>query len=397
MFRNIEPLDDDVAAPMGSSLTIEELELTLKTCSDSAPGPDGIPYSFLRHFWSDIGKIIVDSWNFSLETKQLPPSHKVSYLRLIPKEGKDPRVLTNLRPITLSNTDHKLITKTYAKKLTALVSCKIGGEQTAYIPGRLINDNVRAMLMTIDQANDDAGIDGVVVSLDAKKAFDSVDHRFIRKCLEAFGLACFIPIFEILYKDLRSDILLNGKAALGYRILKGVKQGDALSCILFIMCMEPLIRNIKENNVIENVVARGLNLTIPKVYSYADDVSIITKKSEDAIKQIFKEYELFSASSGLHLNANKTELLCFNRDKNNDFDIEVEYRGERHRIAASDRIKINGIWFLQDREEREDVNVQKRIEATEKILMSWSTRHLSLLGRILIMKTYAISQFIFLM
>ena len=66
-------------------------------------------------------------------------------------------------------------------------------------------------------------------------------------------------------------------------------------------------------------------------------------------------------------------------------------------IAAKSRIKINGIWFLQDTEEREDVNVQKRIESTEKILMMWSTRHLSLLGRILIIKTYALSQFVFLM
>ena len=109
---------------------------------------------------------------------QLPPSHKLSYLRLIPKAGKDRGVIGNLRPITLSNTDHKLITKAYAMKLTKVVESKIGAEQTAYIPGRLINDNVGAMLTTIDSANVDQNVDGVVVSLDAKKAFDLVDHNF---------------------------------------------------------------------------------------------------------------------------------------------------------------------------------------------------------------------------
>ena len=142
-----------------------------------------------------------------------------------------------------------------------------------------------------------------------------------------------------------------------------------------------------ENNAIENVVSHCLDITIPKVYSYADDVSVITKKSENAIRQIFKEYEEFSASTGLCLNADKTEMLCFNRNREQNYDIEVEYQGARHRITARDRIKINGIWLLQDPNEREEVNVQKRIDATEKILMMWSTRHLSLLGRILIIKT----------
>ena len=135
--------------------------------------------------------------------------------------------------------------------MTSLVSELISEEQTAYVPGRLINDNVRAMLMTVDLANLEDNVDGLLISLDAKKAFDSVDHRFIRKSLSAFGLEVFVPIFDVLYKDLKSNIILNGKAVDGYRILKGVKQGDALSCILFIMCMEPLLRNVKENNQIE--------------------------------------------------------------------------------------------------------------------------------------------------
>ena len=159
IFRNFEPVSQTDAATMEERLTIDDLETTLKTCADSAPGPDGIPYSFLKHFWKDVGPALANSWNHSLESNQLPPSHKISYLRLIPKEGKDRRVIGNLRPITLSNTDHKLITKTYAKKLTNVVADKIGTEQTAYIPGRLINDNIRAMLTSIDLANADQNID----------------------------------------------------------------------------------------------------------------------------------------------------------------------------------------------------------------------------------------------
>ena len=86
-------------------------------------------------------------------------------------------------------------------------------------------------------SNLDQNIDGIITSLDARKAFDSVDHGYIRKCLIKFGVGNFVQVFDVLYKDLNSDIAINGGIIKGYKILRGVKQGDALSCILFIMCI----------------------------------------------------------------------------------------------------------------------------------------------------------------
>ena len=397
LFRNITQVDPTEAAALMDDLTLDELSGTLKTCADSAPGPDGIPYSYLKHFWSDVGPVLLCAWKHSVQTGELPPSHKVSYLRLIPKPGKDTRIISNLRPITLSNTDHKLITKTYARKLTNIVSNCIGEEQTAYIPGRLINDNVRSMLMTIDLANIDVTVDGVVISLDAKKAFDSVDHRFIKRCLKAFGVESFIPIFNVLYKGLKSEIILNGHAIDGYKILKGVKQGDALSCIIFIMCMEPLIRNLKASREIPHITSAHLPIEIPKVYSFADDITTITRKDNRAIQAVFDEYELFSKSSGLMLNADKTEILCFNGHHAVRQQFDVNYAGAAHQLWSKDRIKVNGIILLQDPIRREETNVEQAIEGMERLLASWSTRRLTLLGRILIIKTFAISKLIYLM
>ena len=397
IFRNITPKDQMQALTLTERLTLEELKQTLESCKDSSPGPDGIPYSFLKHFWNYMGPAILDAWHYSLEIGELPPSHKISYLRLIPKAGKDPRVMTNLRPITLSNTDHKLITKTYSRKLTKLLAELVGEEQTAYLPGRLINDNVRSLLMTIDLADSDPDIDGALISLDAKKAFDSVDHRFIKKALEAFGFSNFIPVFEVLYNDLRSDIIINGAAVDGYKILKGVKQGDALSCILFIMCVEPLIRNIAENRRIEQIESRSLGIRVPKTYGFADDVSVITKRSNENVAEVFKVYEEFSTASGLMLNADKTEIMCFNHAKNSNYQFVFDYCQQQFTIDAVERLKINGIIFMQDPRRREATNVTKSLESTERLLRSWSTRRLTLLGKILIIKTFAVSQFVYLM
>ena len=396
-FRNIAPVDQNLAGVLVTELTIQELHDTLKTCHDSAPGPDGIPYSFLKHFWPHIGPLLLEAWKLSLETGNLPTSHKTSYLRLIPKAGKDPRVVANLRPITLSNTDHKLITKAYSKRLTSLLSNSIGEEQTAYIPGRLINDNIRSLLMTIDLANVDATVDGIVVSLDAKKAFDSVDHGYIRKCLAAYGLGNFVPIFDTLYKDLNSMIIVNGHPVEGYRILRGVKQGDALSCIIFIMCVEPLLKNLKENNLIEPINSDHLPIDVPKAYSFADDVTVVTQNTPMAVQAIFNEYEKFSEASGLVLNASKTEFLNFNHRGLSDQIHDFTYRNEQYSVQSLEQIKVNGIFLLQDTARRELVNVTKARTSMERLLQAWSTRCLTLLGKILIIKTYAISQAIYLM
>ena len=185
----------------------------------------------------------------------------------------------------------------------------IDERQTAYLKGRMISDNVRTLLGALKLANIENNIDGLIVSLDAKKAFDSVSHKFIAATLEKFGMGNFVPIFKILYKDLSSDIIINGRVTKGYLIKRGVKQGDALSCILFIMCMEPLLRNIERNNGIQSLKSDGLNLELPKALAYADDVNAIIRNTDEGVQNIFTEYERLTRLSGLELNASKTELL----------------------------------------------------------------------------------------
>ena len=72
--------------------------------------------------------------------------------------------------------------------------------------------------------NVEKNLDGLLISLDAKKAFDSVEHSYIEKCLEKFGLGKFIPIFRILYSELKSDVIINGKVVLILIFLKTTEE-----------------------------------------------------------------------------------------------------------------------------------------------------------------------------
>ena len=330
-----------------------------------------------------------------MRSGKLPPSHKTSILKLIPKAGKDLSKLTNWRPITLSNCDHKLITKIYSNRLCLNLKENIAERQTAYLKGRMINDNIRAMIGTIKAANLEGQVAGMLLSLDAKKAFDSVSHKYIEKILEHFGLGDFIGIFKILYCELKTDILINGKVVSGFNILRGVKQGDSLSCILFIMCMEPLLRNIEQNQLIQPIVSAALGQSLPKVYAYADDVNALIKNDAVGAQAVFDEYARLSNESGLELNADKTEILNFGTNRTRSY--QVKYLDNDYAIAPLERIKINGVLFQADTNQMADTNVKMAIDKTDAQMRKWSRRSLSILGKILITKTFGISQIIFTM
>ena len=393
-FNNIIPISEQEDKDITRKMTADELRETLHSCSDSAPGPDGIPYSIIGLVWPTFGKILCDAWNYSLEIGSLSASHRTSYLRLIPKVGKDLKKLTNWRPITLSNCDHKLITKTYAKRLCLKLASKIEERQTAYLKGRLINDNIRAILSTIELSNSEQ-LNGLLIALDAKKAFDSVDHNYIEKCLARFGCSRFVPIFRTLYNSLKTDIIINGKIINGFNIRRGVKQGDALSCIIFIMCMEPLLKNIELNPEIRALESRTLNKPLPKAYAYADDVNAVLIDSEVALQAVFTEYEKLTAISGLELNADKTELMRMGNEVEATYNIR--YKGKQYRITSNPVVKINGIIFQRHRQEMLDANVESIIEKMDRHFRQWSRRSLTTLGKILIAKTFGISQLIYLL
>ena len=374
---------------MLTPITLADLFNTLRSCSDSAPGPDGIPYSLIKLTWSIYGPLLINSWTYSLTTGNLTNSHRSSYLRLIPKEGKDKTILKNWRPITLSNCDIKIITKTIANRMTANLATIIGHNQTAYIKGRQITDNLHIMQHAIRKANE-INDESMIVSLDAEKAFDSISHAYIKHILKYIGLEEFCATFDLLYNNQQVDIILNNQIAGSYKIKNGVKQGDALSCILFILGIEPLIRNIQSDPRIDNVSYHGVN--IPKILSYADDVACITKPDQKNLDLIFSHYEKMTASSGLKLNADKTELI----QKGGRDIYNITYYGSNNLITPSEIIKINGLQLSYDSERANDINLHKVYSSIEAQFKLWKNMYLSIMGKIIIFKTFGLSQILFI-
>jgi hypothetical protein len=85
-------------------------------------------------------------------------------------------------------------------------------------------------------------VDSVLISLDAKKAFDSVSHQYTEKLLTNYCLAHYYFFVSGHCNKNSAKIGINGHLSID--IKRGFKQGDALSCTFFVLGMNPLIRNI---------------------------------------------------------------------------------------------------------------------------------------------------------
>jgi exonuclease III len=375
------------------AITKNELATILRRSGDTASGPDGIGYKLLKSCWSFYGDILIDSWNYAMQTGILTLSHRESVICLLQKKGKDRRIIGNLRPITLSNCDIKVITKAITKRCNTILNSVLNPHQTAYIPGRIVHDNLRSIDIVKDMCSSH-NIEGYLVSLDAKKAFDSVDHKFIDAVLHKFNCSNeFRNIVRVLYNNLTSRVLVNGHLTEQFVIRRSVKQGDALSCVLFIMCMETIITSINQNTLITNIKIK--DLTIPKVLAFADDIAIIVANKSSIVETI-NEYNSFSKVSGLYLNVEKTEIMNL-RSHIADESIMLDGSDNQTNIRFTSNVTICGKNFSLNDSAEHSKNVISKIDKLQMALNSWSRRSLSIFGRNLILKTFGLSQVIYSM
>ena len=150
------------------------------------------------------------------------------------------------------------------------------------------------------------------------------------------------------------------------------------------------------HNIENNQLIRGLNLNSEcnlKKLAYSDDVAIITNNDDGNVSQIFMEYMKLTRSSGLTLNADKTEILNLsNSIKNRTY---ARYNEVGLSINHKQAITITGNYLTLDDNDCYQENVIKKIDKLNSQLNRWKGRNLSINGKMIIVKTFAISQLIF--
>ena len=156
----------------------------------STPGKDGLSCEFYQMFWKKIGPILWIAVNTSYKKGILYPSARKGVITLLPKKNKNPLYVDCWHPITLLSVDHKAITKMIANRKVSL-SELIGPQQMAYLPGRNIVSNIRKLidvLQYLEHENQPA----ILLTIDFKKCFDSVDQTAMVRAMEYFIYGLYI-------------------------------------------------------------------------------------------------------------------------------------------------------------------------------------------------------------
>ena len=308
---DIKHLSDDDKYSCEGKITLDECANALgKMANGKSPGLDGLTKEFYVTFWGVIEPIVVDSLNEAYDNGELSVSQKRGLISLLYKGKGDARSLNNWRPISLLNIDYKIATRVLATRIRQVLPSLIGPDQTGFMKGRFIGENIRLMEDTIRQC-EKCNIPGVVLSLDFKKAFDCIDRKYIMRVLEYmnFGPSLRKWIYTV-YNDSMSCIINNGWVSGYFNIHRGVRQGCPLSPLLFILGVEILAAKIKQNPLIKGISLpkRDYPINTVTLTQYADDMTLFLGDDQSFIPVLGILGE-FQHVSGLSLNKRKTEAM----------------------------------------------------------------------------------------
>ena len=374
-----------------------DIPITLNECSkalqllpnNKSPGSDGFTTNFYKFFWKDIKDLVFQSFNHSFESQKLSSFQRMGILNLLPKKDKDLRHLANWRPVSLLNTDYKILTKLLAMRLQKVIPSLVNSDQVGYIKNRYIGENIR-ILSDILQLTDIEEIEAYITQIDFEKAFDSIEWDFLFTTLKVLNFGDnFISWIKTLYTDISACAGNNGNYSEYFTLSRSIRQGCPISALLFLLVVEILANKIRNDQTIKGV---KINNEIYKLAMMADDITLINKDIQ-SIANAIVVFNKFEKCSGLKLNLNKTDIIPIGSQRGKDLVVPMDLKQIKVKHGP---FKALGVWFSLNIEESTNLNLTERIKSMSMLINIWKGRKLSLKGKITILRTLILPQIQFL-
>ncbi|GJU36620.1 RNA-directed DNA polymerase, eukaryota [Tanacetum coccineum] len=240
-------LTPDQVEDLYRNIANDEIKAAVWACGENkSPDPDGYTFEFFRQYWD----IIVT----------------------------DAKFVTDFCPISLIGSVYKVITKILANRLSRVISDLVSNTQSAFVKDRQILDGpfiLNEALVWCKRKKSQA----------LTKAYDSVSSNM-------------------------ASILMNGSPTVEFLILCGLKQGDPLAPLLFILFIESL--HISVSRSMNDGVFKGLHINDSTILShlfYADHAIFLGEWSDDNLANLIRMLQCFQLASGLKINVHKSQVL----------------------------------------------------------------------------------------
>lgn len=346
---------------------------------ESSPGPDGFTGCFYKACWSIIKTDLTGAIQCFFRGIQLPQCFTATYLTLIPKI-KSPTAIAQLRPISLCNFCHKIISRIITYRLNSILPKLISVEQVGFVPGRSIHDNISLAHDLTHDLHQKTNGGNVIIKLDMAKAYDRISWMFILRMLRSFGFSH--QVCDIIYRNISNcyySVKWDGKVHGYFKSNRGVRQGDPLSPTLFVLAMEWFSRALNgavEDGLISPYATKKPSLIINHLM-FADDILLFTNGNRNSINNLKSLIDEFCTLSGQNLNAEKCSIIFSDKITSNRRRTILSDTGFREDHLPliylgvplfRGRPLVEYFTFLED-------NIKDRIQG-------WARKYLSMAGRV---------------
>jgi exonuclease III len=325
-------LSPSICQNLVAPITISDLKSAIeRTKLNKSPGADGIPYEFYGTFFDSLKEGMVEMMNAVLVCGETTETQSLALIKLIPKVKK-PKGITDYRPISLLCTDYKLLASILAHRLSKTLPLTISPQQRGSVPGRKIEQN---LTLVRDAAHflQERDAEGAIVAVDFSKAYDLVDRTIIWQIMEKFGYPrTFIAFIQALYSKVNVKVQYGSGTTDKITAAISIRQGCPLSGQLFILYLEPLLRQLERRLTGVRLLQHS-----SKTCAFIDDVNIFIGEEKDLVtaKEILTA---FCCWTGAIVNRGKTYVMGLGRWQHRT-DWQPDW------ATATNSIKLLGITF----------------------------------------------------
>ncbi len=399
-IEHLKPrLSDHEKTAMAEEITDLEVARAIRdSANGKAPGMDGVPteiWKILLHQHrtnAAKGKAAFDVARALQKVYNDVAKHGIvqgtgfadGWICPIYKLKKDTREIVNYRPITLLNTDYKLMTRILAMRVAVVAETLIHPDQAGFVPGRQIFDHIKLNKLIIDYAEAEE-VNGMIVALDQEKAYDRIDHTYLWRVLRKFNFPeSFIRVVQNLYAEANSTVIVNGVLSEWFKIVRGVRQGDPMSCLLFDLAIEPLATMLRDSPIRGLVVPGRVDRLIATLF--ADDTTTYLS-ADDNYEDLSAILTKWCEASRARFNNDKTEYIPIGTPT---YRAEVVARTSTTRVSVSlpaeakvvpDGVAIRSLGAWIGNKVDNETPWTPMIETIQKRLSKWAARRPTLYGR----------------